>query len=246
MNTLTQVPIGLALSFLASNDSVACAVQSAYFIENWFVGQSSRYPRNVTSLHLAALHGLGHIALVLIDEGHDITVKDSNGENALHKAAKGGHEALVRMLLKAQADIKTQDDHGMTALHKAATSGNNAVVILLLGRGATISEAKDGRTPLHLAAEFGCQEIAATLFNQGADVNAESVPYGEDFFELKFYAGRTALHWAAANGYQDFVRFLIIEKGAKVDAMNSTLRTPLQEAIFNGHTSVVEVLLELG
>ena len=236
----------MALRFLASKQNVACAVQSAYFIEHWFTGQSQRYPKNVTALHLAALYGLEHIARVLLAQGHDIAERDSHGENALHKAARGGQEDLVRLLLEAQADITIQDEHGMTALHKAAASGNNTVVVLLLEHGAAISEAKDGRTPLHLAAEFGSQEIAVTLFEKGADVNAESVPYGEDFIELKFHAGRTALHWAAANGYHDLVRFLIVEKSAKVDAANSTLRTPLQEAIFLGHTPVVEVLLELG
>ena len=235
----------LALAFLTSKEHLSSSTQSSHFAEHWFIGESQRYPKNITGLHMAAHFGLEFIAESLLTQGFSITEKDSEGENALHKAAKNGHKAVVQLLLHHGADIMSEDGHGWTALHKAATSGNRALVLLLLEKGATISKGVDGRTALHFAAEFGNDEIATALLGEGADVQAATVPLNGEFFEVKFHAGRTPLHWAAANGHHALVRQLV-EHGADVDALNRTLRTPLREAIFLGHTAAAEVLLELG
>lgn len=99
-------------------------------------------------------------------------------------------------------------------------------------------------TALHLAAEVGNKETAAILLGNGADVNEGMALYGTGF-QRKFYACRTPLHWAAANGYNALVE-LLIKHGAQVNALNSTFRTPLQEAIMLRRTDVVETLLKNG
>jgi hypothetical protein len=55
--------------------------------------------------------------------------------------------------------------------------------------------------------------------------------------------GRTTLHLAASSGHLEVVRFLV-EKGAKVDAMDSEMRTALHLAAQNGHSQVVSLLKE--
>jgi len=181
----------------------------------------------------------------LLSRGLDIAARDSDGESALHQAAKGGQKEVVRVFLDSGADVMAEDTHGRTALHKAATSGNRAVVSLLLEKRATISAGIDGRTVLHFA---GNEEITSALLSKGADANAraQSVLSEEDFFENNFSAGRTPpWHWAAYEGSDDYFR-LLVKHGAEVDALNVTLRTPPQEAIFWGHVVVVKALLELG
>ena len=235
----------MALKFLTMEEGLEYSVQSVYFMKNWKRGQSQRYPKNTTGLHIAADFGLEYIAKLLVSDGYDIAARDSDGENAIHKAAKGGHENLVRFFIDEGADMMIRDMHGWTALDKATASGSLAVVELLLGSGSPISKGEHGVTALHLAAQFGHLDIVTTLVNKGADVEAKTVPLGDDY-ERKFYGGRTPLHWAAANGYFNIVYFLVVHKGAKVDAVSSTLRTPLHEAIRGNHMAVVELLLKLG
>jgi ankyrin repeat protein len=63
----------------------------------------------------------------------------------------------------------------------------------------------------------GDSERAAALLAQGANSNIAQV------------GGRTALHWAAANGHSKVMR-LLIDHGANVNAQDDTKRTALVEA----------------
>uniref|UniRef100_A0A673LMN5 Histone-lysine N-methyltransferase EHMT2-like n=1 Tax=Sinocyclocheilus rhinocerous TaxID=307959 RepID=A0A673LMN5_9TELE len=56
---------------------------------------------------------------------------------------------------------------------------------------------------------------------------------------------RCALHAAAQRGLLE-VCYLLIQAGAKVDAQDKTLRTPLLEAIVNNHVEVVKYLIQTG
>ncbi|KAG9335680.1 hypothetical protein JZ751_004332 [Albula glossodonta] len=56
---------------------------------------------------------------------------------------------------------------------------------------------------------------------------------------------RCALHAAAQRGLLE-VCYLLIQAGAKVDAQDKTMRTPLLEAIVNNHTEVVRYLIQNG
>ncbi|XP_058610068.1 histone-lysine N-methyltransferase EHMT2 isoform X3 [Onychostoma macrolepis] len=56
---------------------------------------------------------------------------------------------------------------------------------------------------------------------------------------------RCALHAAAQRGLLE-VCYLLIQAGAKVDAQDKTLRTPLLEAIVNNHVDVVKYLIQSG
>ena len=235
----------LALEFLNMEGGLDCSVQSVHFMKNWNRGQSQKYPKNTTGLHIAVDFGLEYIARLLVLDGHDIAAKDSNGENALHKAAKGGHENLVRFFIGEGADTMAKDMHGWTALDKAIASGSLAVVELLVENGSPILKGEHGVTALHLAAQFGHLDIMTTLIKKGADPEAKIIPSG-DTYKSKFYGGRTPLHTAAANGYSFIVYFLVVHKGANVDASSSTLRTPLHEAVRGNHMAVVKLLLKLG
>ncbi|XP_039521744.1 histone-lysine N-methyltransferase EHMT2 isoform X2 [Pimephales promelas] len=56
---------------------------------------------------------------------------------------------------------------------------------------------------------------------------------------------RCALHAAAQRGFLE-VCYLLVQAGAKVDAQDKTLRTPLLEAIVNNHVEVVKYLIQSG
>lgn len=58
---------------------------------------------------------------LLVDEGEDTTITDSNGFTALHWAAMAGHEASVRVLLKNRGDVKANDRTGLRTLFQAVS-----------------------------------------------------------------------------------------------------------------------------
>nr|XP_015195271.1 PREDICTED: histone-lysine N-methyltransferase EHMT2-like [Lepisosteus oculatus] len=56
---------------------------------------------------------------------------------------------------------------------------------------------------------------------------------------------RCALHAAAQRGLLE-ICYLLVQAGAKVDAQDKSIRTPLLEAIMNGHVEVVKFLIRSG
>ena len=57
--------------------------------------------------------------------------------------------------------------------------------------------------------------------------------------------GWTALHYAATNGHDDIVKYLI-EHAAYIDAESPNGTTPLMMAAMNGHITTVKLLLDEG
>jgi uncharacterized protein len=76
------------------------------------------------------------MALLLLQQGADITIKDNDGLTALHRAAKEGNEAVVGVLLEMKADIYAETRSRQTALHLAVLSRHAAVVNMLVANGA--------------------------------------------------------------------------------------------------------------
>jgi hypothetical protein len=74
------------------------------------------------------------------------------------------------------------------------------------------------QSPLHEAARFGREELAALLIAHGADVNLGREPRGE-----------TPLHLAAQYGHHA-VAVVLVDRGADVNASTTFGRTPLHEA----------------
>ena len=54
------------------------------------------------------------------------------------------------------------------------------------------------------------------------------------------HLSQTALHWAAKRGYIELVE-KILSKGKSTNLYDMNKRTPLYEAVINGHYKVIEV-----
>jgi tetratricopeptide (TPR) repeat protein len=109
---------------------------------------------------------------------------------------------LVLMLMIAAIYFSSCASTFYTPLQQAAMKGDVKKVQELLDKGANVNEWKWG-TPLMFAASEGKLEVVKLLVSRKAEVNATS------------QGGWTALGWAAMNGHQDIVDFLIIS-GADV------------------------------
>lgn len=92
---------------------------------------------------------------------------------------------------------------------------------------------REGRSPLHLAAEMGLSDLIEVYLNRGASIEAPD------------RWGNTPLMLAAASGREKTVS-LLLSKGARVDAANKASRTPLLMALIGGHGKTADVLAAAG
>lgn len=103
-----------------------------------------------------------------------------------------------------------------------------------IAAGASI-EGQDGKTALHLAAEWGDQQVIEALPKARVKKMLDELDA----------ADRTPLMYAAARGNTASARALL-DLGAKVNARNSTGDTALRVAASDGTVEVAKLLLEAG
>jgi len=229
------------------------------------------------AIHLAAEFGRPAVIEVLLAFGASTDAVDASGAVAVHRAAdsskEGDQAAAVQVLLERGAVVEvSQSSTGRTPLHLATLSGSPLMVAALLDAGAKV-DTKDvqeetalhmacrtrfampiqvctvralldrsplmrrdwyGRTPLHIAAENGFEEVVQLLLDSGA------------YTEVEDELGRMPLHYAVRAGEFTIAQRLL-DNGAAVDAQDIYRMTPLSYAAkFDRLLPVAQTLLELG
>lgn len=203
---------------------------------------------------------------LLVDHGADVNARSDGGRTPLMiTAGRGGSGAAVKFLLEHGAN-PSATAAGLVAplsvLSEAASTGDEAVVEMLIEHGADVKAA--GLLPLPLSAFTGCVKcldafakgappellnaaaaIVAPplgdasamklLLDRGASVNA-SDPVGDTLLMLAVSSDAMPL---------DLVKRLIAG-GADVNAKNSEGMTALDLARRDGHTPVVDLLIQAG
>lgn len=115
---------------------------------------------NTTPLMKAALEGDLDVVIRLIEAGADVTMRNSDGNNALWLACVGGHLDVIDALIAANIDIDNRNDNEATALMYASSAGKADVVRHLLRAGADKTFATiDGFTAIDMAASFDCLKL---------------------------------------------------------------------------------------
>lgn len=120
-------------------------------------------------------------------------------------------------------------------IHMAVRGGHLSTVELLLRLQPTTVDVRDwgGRTPLILSATRGLVDIAKTLIDAGAAINAHNE------------VGASAIHGACRNGSIEIVR-LLMDKNADIGMADRDGCTGLVQACHHGHAEVVSLLLSRG
>ncbi|KAL6486171.1 hypothetical protein MHYP_G00055630 [Metynnis hypsauchen] len=223
-------------------------------------------PKDQTPLHFSALHNQPALMALLLHKGAQVNTVTQDGLTALHLASQSGHTEAVAQLLEGKADVHTQDKQGRTALHWAANHGEANIIKLLLFAGADANPAeKERKTPLHLAAMAGHTDAVSTLLAGKAKCGAKDM----DGCSALHYAARnghksvaatllasgrnknvddrnvwrrTPLHLAAEHG-QELLVDLLLEKQAKINAIDNNKDTPLHLACRSGHLGTVQRLV---
>ena len=195
----------------------------------------------------------------------------ANATSILNLAATNGHENVIdtirrwsrsggTVLFDFPLHINERDERtGRTALFSAVMSGNGKIVLKFLREGAELKS--HGTTALHVAAEYGHQEILQILLEDAAidsdsDYDAETKKIDhengtrETYIQtlLRFFdtEGDTPLHKAAKHGHLDVVKMLV-DYAANTEATTSDLGlTALHFAAAEGHVAVVNLLLQNG
>ena len=194
-----------------------------------------------------------------------------NASSLLNIAAINGHENVVDIIFNYCEGPKTLyvnnvDKHtGRTALFSAVMNGHENVVRKLLAGGARTKTTQT--TAIHIAAEFGHQDILRILFKaatKNRDINiltrvnhSESDSETSDFIVqdcLTVYdtEGDLPLHKAARNGYSAAVETILELKPTIVDMRmndevisNGYVHTGLAAvhlAAIGGHLSALKIL----
>jgi ankyrin repeat protein len=151
-------------------------------------------------------------------------------------AAMRGDREAVRAAIARKADVNVPQVDGTTALHWAAERDDLDLADLLINAGArATARAREGVTPLQLAAVNGSELMIDRLLKAGADVNAPLSAVGD-----------TALMMAARTGKTGAIRVLV-EAGANVNAMETWGgTTALMWAVSEGHVEAARMLIEAG
>jgi ankyrin repeat protein len=180
----------------------------------------------------------------LLNQGIDVNVKQlSTGSTVLMLASSYfGYEDMVEYLLLNGADANATDNNGKTPLIWSASNSLESAK-LLISKGADVNKAAyDGRTPF-IQAVFGVLsgkvplEMCDLLRENGADVNATLTGYNA--------AGWSALHYAAMEGSEELVKYLIT-CGANVNKSTAEGSTALFLAKIEGYQEIVNILRSAG
>ena len=225
---------------------LACENSQIHLIKSLLVSNTninSMNTQGLSPLHVAVIKGNVEVTELLINEGADIELKDSQyGSSPLLHACQNGRVNIVKLLIEKGANVKSESTSGTNALHFATQSGNIKVVELVIdGIGDVNSKDINGMTALHLAAETGNLKLLDVLIGKGADINLSQTLLCEN----------NALHFSAKKGFVKTVIYLI-KKGCNIYCRNSHNHTFLQHIFRNpeideaSKIDIIEAMLDIG
>jgi len=210
-----------------------------------------------TTVLMAAV-GFGNVEIVkeLLKRGADLEVSQVKGRRALHVAAEFGHYETALELMRQGANIEARDIRGMSVVHYASTArdffrskekpyeihirdkdemrnGRLKILQELLERGAEVDPTTDvGRTPLHIAAYYGLENLRSinVLIKHGACLESRDN-----------LAGSTPLHAAMFQNDMTAIEALL-EAGADSEAKDNHGETAIDYAQHLGHKEAVDTI----
>ncbi|XP_053244896.1 fibronectin type 3 and ankyrin repeat domains protein 1 isoform X1 [Podarcis raffonei] len=187
-----------------------------------------------TALMVASQKGYTRLAQILVENGADVNRKNASGKDSLMIACYAGHLDIAKYLRSQGASWLSRDLGGCTAMHWAADGGHVDVIEWMVKDGCQIDPKDTGLewTPLmRLCAITGKADVATTLLDAGADVNAKDKD------------GKTPLMVAALNNHEELVA-LLLERGADPDVKNEFGKGALEMARGMNRQSVVSIIEE--
>ncbi|XP_074616344.1 transient receptor potential cation channel subfamily A member 1-like isoform X1 [Acropora palmata] len=163
-----------------------------------------------------------------------IRAKDRLGNTPLHYAScKGCVKDASIILLKYRAGATITNGAGETPLHIAARYGCVSVAKKLMdGRGKRTVNAIDvyERTPLHLAAQEGHEELVEFFLKREAKIDSD-------------VHGQTPLHYAALQGSRRSAELILTTKPETLNITDKNQNTALHMGAKGGNAEILQYLL---
>ncbi|CAG8757569.1 5322_t:CDS:2, partial [Gigaspora rosea] len=218
--------------------------------------------------------GCKEVVKILLKQKHtydiDINKMDKNGKTALDLATDNKHTEIAEDLLievnNEEKDINKMDKNGKTELDLATDNRHTKITEDILTE--VNNEEKDIRTEVNneekdIRTEVNNEEkdILTEVNNEEKDCNKEEFYHINLAIEkrnikiLKFLLdneeslghdenGKTPLHWAASEGHETTVKYLIELNASLVNEVDKNNETALYDAVWNGHINIIEILLK--
>lgn len=199
----------------------------------------------MTPLHCAAMFDNPDIVQFLIKEGADVNALDKEQRTPLLLSASRAGWRTVNILIRMGANIHLKDVNSRNVLHLVIMNGGR---LEDFAEEVTKAQSKNyllqllnekdsaGCSPLHYASREGHIKSLENLIRLGACIN------------LKNNNNESPLHFAARYGRFNTVKQLLdSEKGSFIiNESDGDGLTPLHIASQQGHTRVVQLLLNRG
>lgn len=222
-----------------------------------------------TALHYAAFDGSEKALQRLLKQGAQPNALNKDKLTPLHIAAQYGNDAAVATLLETPSiEVDLINPCGSyTPFLTAVKYGHFAVVQRLIDR-ANVNHINDaGDSALHLAAEYGYEDIIRLLLENGADANYQDKSGATPMFRAAAYGrekalllllknntqymdrqnafGDTALHMATKFARIATVKILLANH-ANMDMLNQDDETPIHLAIKFNRQNIISELMQHG
>ena len=264
--------VNITLYSLTAMHIAACANRLElvhYFHETLRVPVDIKDQNSATPIFYAAFQGHAAMVEYLLNAGCFVDLEDSQSQSPIMMALEGEHGKIARILLNHKADVNAYnlrgdnaiwlcvaknlpkilvdlvgkcdlsaplERHRNTLLHKLTLfiedeQMGSMMIGALLSHGAQVDALNvEKKTPLFLAAALSKPKIVTMLLSSGAN------PKAVDVFD------NTPLHFA----FLPTVAEALVEKGAKVNAVNQDGMTPMHVMSAFGLTETVSCLRALG
>lgn len=207
----------------------------------------ARAVTGMTALGAAVVAGQAELVQLLVERGSGVEQRLARDTTAMLVAAACGHLEELDLLLKAEADLTAVDSAGNTALHAAAgyafgshdSERVRKLLRNLLGAGVPVDARNgEGMTALHVACGAGAVAPPAA---SGIQAALDILLARSDLVTLADSAGRTPLHYAAAQGQLEAVRRLVARGAVAAQADTGGWRAE-HYAMHHGYTDVAQAL----
>lgn len=188
---------------------------------------------NRTSLHYAVMGGCLAIVKYLLDRNFNIGDIDIFGQNALHISTMQEHTNVFLHLLQSNrsGEVKSVYTYSNESLiDLAVRQGCVEIVKIIIEDNRRLTDDDD---PLISAIENNRLDVVKILLQENRINSHEHI------------TANTLLHFAAIYGNTKVAEYLI-EKGAKVNAMNDYGMSPLYLAAREGNIHVARLLISHG
>nr|XP_032823369.1 rabankyrin-5 [Petromyzon marinus] len=202
-----------------------------------------------TPLQLAIRQQLPLVVDALCTRGADMTVRDPAGDPPLWVALQGGNDDIASTLVRHGCDSTCWGPGPggcqQTLLHRAIDENNEKIACFLIRsdcdrdgprrpglKGEGQEEARDGQTPLHLAATWGLEEVVQCLLEYRANVNMQDAE------------GRTPLHIAISNQHDVIIALLLSHPELRLGARDRQGQTPFACAMTYKNNRAADAILK--